>query len=404
MTDKDYIKIPRAMFESDLFTNEPFSKMQAWLDLVFLALPEDKDFYMRGTLIHGKKGVAYISRGMLAKRWGWSDKKVVRFLDKLIATQLTTQPTTQPSSWLTSCVSIANYDTFTSNDPTYDPTNDPTSEVTTQLTTQLTTQPSNLVTSSNTTDCEADKKQTTQLTTQPTTQLGDVLQEKEENKETEKRKKNSPTPPIKEINKAKEKKEEKELRPTSDFGGDFILTREEPTEKRKPTKKEPQEYTLQKKATEYFDSYFKQKYGFAFNWHLKKEHACMKTLLNNIINQLKSAQQPYDDDNVILAFKHFIDWAVLDPQIEKNLTISNLVFNYTKVLIRIQNGTSVSKTTNNYGRYQSDYDRGRAQCEAIQQDFAAELAELEYKLATKQIIPPSEQPQGGRTEIELPDF
>ena len=420
MTDKDYIKIPRSIFENDLFTSEPFSKMQAWLDLIFLALPEDKDFYMRGTLIHGKKGVAYISRGMLAKRWGWSDKKVVRFLDKLIATQLATQPTTQPSSWLTSCISIANYGSLVGGDPTYDPTNDPTPNQATQLATQPTTQLGNSITSSNTTICGAEKNQATQPMTQPTTQLGKALQEKE-NKEKEKRKKISPIPPIKEINKEKEKKE-KELSTPPIVGvgttrvhacaceeNDLVLTCEVSKEQeKKPTKKNPsKEYTLTYRARLVFDEFYKEHFKEPY-YFSEKEMTMLKSLLKKLkfSRQNKEKPMPVDDDSMIAAFSKFIS-LITDNWILDRFSISNINSKYNELVMNIKNsrnGTSVNKTTNNIGRYQSDYDRGRAQCEALQKDFAAQLEELEYKLKTKQIIPPSEQPEGGRTEIELPDF
>ena len=92
MAEHEYIMIKRPSDDDELFYDVPFTKWQAWIDLIFLALPEDKDFLIRGIPVHGKKGCAYVSRRKLAERWGWSDKKVVRFLQYLSMTPLVTPP------------------------------------------------------------------------------------------------------------------------------------------------------------------------------------------------------------------------------------------------------------------------------------------------------------------------
>jgi hypothetical protein len=78
-----FIKIDRDMFNHWIWNEKPFSKAQAWIDLIGLANHETKDFVQNGVLVHGKRGNVYRSKLWLAERWGWSRGKVDRFLSVL---------------------------------------------------------------------------------------------------------------------------------------------------------------------------------------------------------------------------------------------------------------------------------------------------------------------------------
>lgn len=79
-----YIKLDRGLKKNSLWLERPFSKGQAWVDLLLLAQGVDKDKQYRGQVQHQKSGVVYTSILYLTNRWGWSRNKVYRFLDYLI--------------------------------------------------------------------------------------------------------------------------------------------------------------------------------------------------------------------------------------------------------------------------------------------------------------------------------
>ena len=69
------VKIPYGTAEDSFFLSEPFTKWQAWVDLLLLA----SEGYDGG-------GVGYVSMSLpsLSGRWRWSVNKVVRFIERLI--------------------------------------------------------------------------------------------------------------------------------------------------------------------------------------------------------------------------------------------------------------------------------------------------------------------------------
>lgn len=103
-----YIKVGRQLQHHWLWEDRPFSKGQAWIDLIMMANYESKKFPYKNVVIEGKRGTVYRSKTYLANRWGWDRKKVTQFLkqlenDKMVATKSTTQGTT---------ISLINYDKF----------------------------------------------------------------------------------------------------------------------------------------------------------------------------------------------------------------------------------------------------------------------------------------------------
>lgn len=68
-----WIKLHRKLMDSPMWTSEPFTKGQAWVDLLMLAQYEDNENF--------KRGCVYKSKKQLAKRWRWSEGKVTRFLN-----------------------------------------------------------------------------------------------------------------------------------------------------------------------------------------------------------------------------------------------------------------------------------------------------------------------------------
>lgn len=116
---KEYIRIAIPDDDDALYFQEPFTKWQAWQDLIFLALDKNKSFFVRGIKVDGKKGSVYISQSKLAERWQWDKKKVIRHLKNLVKLGLVTLQ----KSNVINCISIKNYERFcTTNDTTNDTT------------------------------------------------------------------------------------------------------------------------------------------------------------------------------------------------------------------------------------------------------------------------------------------
>lgn len=70
-----FFTVDRKLLDDELWLNEPFTRGQAWVDLIGRAAFKDNDLTMRGELIISERG--------LSKRWKWSASKVRRFLQKL---------------------------------------------------------------------------------------------------------------------------------------------------------------------------------------------------------------------------------------------------------------------------------------------------------------------------------
>ena len=83
-----YIKIDRGLKKNALWLERPFSKGQAWVDLLLLAQGVEMDKHYRGQVQHMEPGTVYTSVLYLSNRWGWSRNKVYRFLDVLISAQM----------------------------------------------------------------------------------------------------------------------------------------------------------------------------------------------------------------------------------------------------------------------------------------------------------------------------
>ena len=121
MSTEGYIKSYRPKKDDPLYFKEPFTKWQAWHDLIFLALWKDTQLVVRSIVVNGKRGCVYVSQTALAERWKWDKKKVIRFLKML---EKLDRVTLQKSNVINS-ISINNYERYQSNDTPNDTPNDP---------------------------------------------------------------------------------------------------------------------------------------------------------------------------------------------------------------------------------------------------------------------------------------
>ncbi len=80
---KGWISIHRKITENPLWLSEPFTRAQAWIDLLIIANHKDSYIYVRGNKIDIKRGQVGWSIQKLSKRWRWSVGKVNRYLNEL---------------------------------------------------------------------------------------------------------------------------------------------------------------------------------------------------------------------------------------------------------------------------------------------------------------------------------
>lgn len=78
-----WIKIFREIQNNWVWDDKPFSKGQAWIDLLILAKRSDEKFMSGNRMVHGKRGCIYKSILYLSDRWGWDRKKTRGFLSAL---------------------------------------------------------------------------------------------------------------------------------------------------------------------------------------------------------------------------------------------------------------------------------------------------------------------------------
>ena len=83
-----WIKIWRKLADSPMWLEEPFSKGQAWVDLLMLATSSDHMSRYKGKNKQYKAGTVHFSLRFLANRWRWSRNKVYRFIERLQKEQM----------------------------------------------------------------------------------------------------------------------------------------------------------------------------------------------------------------------------------------------------------------------------------------------------------------------------
>lgn len=75
-----WIKLYKQVQDNVLWQDKPFSRGQAWIDLLLMANYADGEMLSKGTIVHIKRGQVFRTQKHLSERWGWSIKKVRGFL------------------------------------------------------------------------------------------------------------------------------------------------------------------------------------------------------------------------------------------------------------------------------------------------------------------------------------
>ena len=129
--DKDnWIKLNRSLMDNDLWKEKPFSKGQAWVDLLMMARWKDGEQIHRGQVYHRRRGDVCCSLSFLAERWGWSRDKTRRFIRTLERTSMCTLNATPNDT----SIHIEKYSDFQDGRTTDNTTDKATSKATNKAT------------------------------------------------------------------------------------------------------------------------------------------------------------------------------------------------------------------------------------------------------------------------------
>lgn len=109
-----WIKLHRNIMDSPDWLAEPFTRAQAWIDLLLLANHKPGFIRKRGIMVAVDRGQVGYSEEALACRWQWSRGKTRRFLSELVRlSQIShriSEKTVQKNASVSSLIHIVNYD------------------------------------------------------------------------------------------------------------------------------------------------------------------------------------------------------------------------------------------------------------------------------------------------------
>ena len=108
-----YIKLYRQIFNNELWSEKPFSRAQAWIDLLLKANYAPSRCTIKGKRVTIKRGQLLRAEETLAEDWGWSRGKVRRFLTYLDKNGNISKNGTAIGTLIT----IENYETFQGERP-----------------------------------------------------------------------------------------------------------------------------------------------------------------------------------------------------------------------------------------------------------------------------------------------
>jgi hypothetical protein len=119
---RGYIKLYRRIADDPYWQDEPFTRGQAWVDLILLANFKAGFIRKRGNRIKIERSCVGWSQIALAERWKWSRGKVLRFLTEIEAEK----KIVQHKSKLTTLIYIAKYEDYQGGGTTDDTTDSTT--------------------------------------------------------------------------------------------------------------------------------------------------------------------------------------------------------------------------------------------------------------------------------------
>lgn len=115
-----WVKVNRSLLEHWIWNDKPFSKGQAWIDIILMANHSDKKILHNGEVVEIKKGSFITSESKLMERWGWSKSKVRAFLQLLQDESMVVKKTDQKKTTLI----VVNYGKYQVSETTEKPVKD----------------------------------------------------------------------------------------------------------------------------------------------------------------------------------------------------------------------------------------------------------------------------------------
>ena len=120
MTQKGWIALHRKIQDHWLWEDKPFSRGQAWIDMLLLANHDDNKFLLGNELVEVKCGSFITSELKLMERWGWGKTKTRAFLDLLQSDEMIVKKSDRKKTTIT----IVNYKEYSSLETTDKPRTD----------------------------------------------------------------------------------------------------------------------------------------------------------------------------------------------------------------------------------------------------------------------------------------
>jgi len=109
---KGWVKTHRSLMDHWLWTEKPFDKARAWIDLTMTVNHADKKIMFDGVPVDVKRGETITSIRKLSTRWGWSTTKTNNFLNILENENMIAQKKDTKKTVL----KVLNYDVYQSSD------------------------------------------------------------------------------------------------------------------------------------------------------------------------------------------------------------------------------------------------------------------------------------------------
>lgn len=308
-----YIKLYRSSLNDPLYLKEPFTKWQAWCDLILLAYFAPADFFVRGIKVKAKRGCVYKGVLELADRWKWSRGKVERFLSYLVSDK---RIGIQKNNVI-SCISITNYDKYQQNETTNESANESTNRSTNEHLIRRTKEDSNNIKAVSQFCDDGFGKEQMDLLLNMQAQLAE----------------------LKERFDAQEKHADKKS-------------------KKKPVN------PLITKGRELFESRYADLFeGGVYYWQAK-DAAAMDALTKKIIHSRQQRGMSIGEDNVLKALTAFLN-SITDPWLLKNFSVTSINGKYNEIVAQARvAANNVSNETNQSNK------------EARAQDAASIIARL----------------------------
>ena len=264
-----------------LYMKEPFTKWQAWCDLILSAYFAPCEFFVRGIKVKAKRGCVYKGSVELALKWKWSRGKVERFLEYLVIDKRITIHKNK----VVSCIMILNYEKYQQNETTNESSNETTNGTTNEHLIRRDKEDNN-ISSTESQNCDVG--------------LGEaqmqLLQELQE--------------------------QMAELRERLD-------AQEKKTVEKKPRKKEVN--PLISKGRAVFEKRYADLFeGGVYYWQAK-DAAAMGDLTKKIIHSRKQRGMGVEEDEVLMGLEAFLN-SITDPWLLKNFSVTNINSKYNEIV------------------------------------------------------------------------